>query len=61
MIRAGLRLLSILHARGYHAAVLAALIVMPTVTAVGFLTRDPDRAPAQDGSARLRPSFNENR
>lgn len=33
-----LRLLGVLHKRGLHAAVLAGLLVMPTVTAVGFLT-----------------------
>ncbi len=33
-----LRLLAALHARGFHAAVIAGLVMMPAVVAAGFLT-----------------------
>lgn len=33
-----LKLLGALHGRGFHPAVLAALVMMPAVVAVGFLT-----------------------
>lgn len=54
-----LAVLGRLHARGLHAAVLAALVMMPTVAAVGYLTQtaDPERGEHATEDLMLRPTI----
>lgn len=44
MIGLAHRILVALHARGFHPAVLAGLVMMPAVVAVGFWTGEEQRA-----------------
>lgn len=48
------RVLFVLHVRGFHPAVLAGLIMMPTVVAVGFWTDGQRRPAALPGLSDLR-------
>ena len=48
------RVLAALHARGFHPAVLAGLVMMPAVVAVGFWTGDSPAPSVPQGPADLR-------
>lgn len=53
------RVLLALHARGFHPAVLAGLVMMPAVVAVGFWTGDTASPAALPALSDLRGSFAE--